>query len=90
MLRNKDILKLAFHLVLHIIIGAAVFCLIAAVALGVHELVGVLESNEVRPAIIKAFKYVEDGIFYADVFLMANFMIVMGKKFIRDLWSETW
>jgi hypothetical protein len=82
------LLRLVWNFLLHILFGTLFFCIIAAVAVGLHFLVAWAEKIGLPRPMALAFEGLEYVVFALDTLAYVVFLIVVFLKFVREAYQH--
>jgi hypothetical protein len=82
------LLKLVWNLLLHILYGTLFFCIIGAVALGLHVFVGWAETKGLPELPALGLRVLEYVVFALDAAAYLVFLIVVFLKFVKEAYRH--
>ncbi len=74
---------------IHVLVGVAIFALIAGATILLHELTALLGSRHVHPYIVAGMQAVETLLFAVDLFCFCCFILKEEYVFVRGLLRES-
>ncbi len=82
------LLNLVWNFLLHILYGTLLFCIIGAVAVGLHLFVGWAETNGLPVLIAQALRALEYLVFILDAVAYVVFIVVVFLKFVSEAYQH--
>jgi len=81
-------IKLAWHFLIHILIGTAIFVGIGIAYFALHLFVEWLEEHKISPPVIVVLRMLEYLVFGVDALSYSWFVIILGLKFGKEIYKE--
>ena len=86
--RSKDPLWIAWSFLIHVVVGAVIFSLVAVAALGLHYVVELLTYLGLPKELTQVFTMLEYFVLIADCGLFVIFLFGTFLEVGRKLWSS--
>lgn len=80
-------LRLLFHFVVHILVGAIIFSVLAVAALALWELTEWMKNVHAPFELWIVCHGVADLLFFVDVICFVLFTLAEGLKLVREIWA---